>query len=188
MTNLQHQTIQPLLRPAPPAGEEIRVAQIFDAVEKHIGFVPDGLRLYGISPPLLESFVGNVSYFLEGTSLSPVLTAMIRYLVSSQANCQFCIDLNESLLDSLGVNLQDVRSAREDLSKAPVDERERPLLHLAIQAVNEPQRITEENLESARSKGWSDREMFDAVVQAANIRAFNFVLSTFKVEHQGVFA
>ena len=71
---------------------------------------------------------------------------------------------------------------------APIEEKERPLLRLALKAVNAPEDVGEADLAVARAQGWSDRDIFDAVVQAANNRAFNFVLRTFKVEHQGAFA
>ena len=45
---------QPLITPFVPAGEEQRVEAILDMAREHLGFVPDGLRLYTISPPLLE--------------------------------------------------------------------------------------------------------------------------------------
>ena len=41
---------------------------------------------------------------------------------------------------------------------------------------------------SARALGWSDREIFDSVIQAVSNRAFNLALKTFKVETQDAFA
>ncbi|MCM2306728.1 MAG: hypothetical protein NDI91_04570 [Sulfuritalea sp.] len=179
---------QALLAPRPPLGEEARVAAIFGAIEQQLGFVPDGLRLYSLSPPLLEAFVANIAYFRGGTSLSPILTTMIRYLVSADAGCQFCIDLNEGFLSNLHVDLDRARKARNNPALAPVTEREMPILQLALRAVEAPDDIAAEDLQVARNLGWSDREIFDAVVQAANNRAFNYVLRTFKIERQGVFA
>lgn len=187
MSDAQTENQSPLLAPVPPANEEGRVQNVLDAVQEQIGFVPDGLRLYGISPPLLEAFVGGVAYFRGGTALSPVLTAMIRYLVSWQAGCRFCVDLNEGFLIHLGLDLDAVRAAREDPESAPIEAAERPLLRLALKAVDAPQDVGAVDLEDARGHGWTDRDIFDAVVQAANNRAFNLVLRTFKVEHQGVF-
>ena len=74
-----------LLDPTPPEGEEKRVNAVFEMAKEMIGYVPAGMRLYGISPPLLETFAGSVGYFRNGTTLSPVLTTMIRYLVSERA-------------------------------------------------------------------------------------------------------
>lgn len=179
---------QPLLHPVPPAGQEDRVNQVFSAIKERLGFIPDGLRLYGISPPLLESFVANVGYFMGETQLPPELTTMIRYLVSAQAGCQFCIDMNERFLLQQGHNLDDVRAARSNPDKAPLDDRQKSLLKLALQAIDDPESVNASDLDGVRNQGWTDRDIFDAVVQAANNRAFNFVLRTFKVEAQGVFA
>jgi alkylhydroperoxidase family enzyme len=178
-----------LLDPTPPIGEEDRVSQVFSMAKEMIGFIPSGLRLYGISPPLLETFAGTVGYFRNGTKLSPRLTTMIRYLVSERAGCQFCIDLNETILLSQGIDLDEIRAVRSTPEKAPLeDERERPLLALALAAVEDPNSDKSEMVKTARDAGWADREIFDAVLQATSNRAFNFALKTFNVETQEAFA
>ena len=179
---------RPLLSPRPPEGEEERIAAIFASVEQHIGFVPDGLRLYSLSPPLLENFMSNVGYFNSGERVSPALMVVIRYLVSSDAKCQFCIDLNEGFLANMGVDLDRARAARSNLDAAPVEEKEKPLLSIALKAVKDPESVTEADVNAARAQGWGDREIFDVVAQAASNRAFNYVLRAFNVEHQGAFA
>lgn len=177
-----------LLHPQPPLGDEDRVAAVLGAIEQQLGFVPDGLRLYALSPPLLDAFAANIAYFRGGSRLPPVLTTMIRYLVSADAGCQFCIDLNEGLLSQMGVDLDRVRQSRSNHDLAPIEERERPLLSLALLAVDDPDAITGPVLDALRKLGWRDREIFDSVVQATNNRAFNLVLRTFKIDRQGVFA
>ena len=177
-----------LLNPTPPAGEEPRVNAVFEMAEQMIGHVPAGMRLYGVSPPLLELFGGTVGYFRNGTALSPLLTTMIRYLGSEQAGCRFCIDMNEGILDSMGVDLGATRAAREDIEQAPVTERELPLLKLAMHAVSTPDDDAALLVEQARAAGWGERELFDAVLQATSNRAFNLVLKTFNVETQDAFA
>ena len=189
MQNLAQEMEQPLIYPNVPAGEEERVEQIFSNIEKHAGFVPDGLRLYSISPPLLETFVGNVGYFtMGGTSLPPTLTAMIRYQISWNAGCDYCIDLNEGFLVNLGIELDDVRASRDKPDAAPLSPKEITLLKLAIKAIDAPAYVTKADLDKARTAGWSDREIFDAVAQAANNRAFNYILRTFNLEHQGAYS
>ena len=179
----------PLISPQVPAGDEHRVGTIFNAIQEHIGFIPDGLRLYSLSPPLLETFVGNIGYFNGGgTRLSPELTATIRYLVSWQAGCSFCVDMNEGLLVNLGKELEVIRAARNNPEAAPLAEQDKPLLRLALKSVNSPEFVNQDDLDQARAYGWQDRDLFDAVAQAASIRAFNLILRTFKVEHQGALA
>ena len=180
-------TATALLDPTPPQAERARVDAVFEMAEEMLGFVPAGMRLYGVSPSLLELFAGTVGYFRNGTALSPRLTAMIRYLVSDRADCRFCVDLNEGFLTSMGEDLEQVRAVRDDIARAPLDERERPLLQLALHAVTDPEQDAAALIAAARDAGWKEREIFDAVLQAASNRAFNHVLKTFNIETQDAF-
>lgn len=179
---------KPLIIPRAPMGEEARVDAVLGAVKQHIGFVPDGLRLYSFSPALLESFVGNISYFNSGERLTPSLMAMIRYLVSWQSQCHFCIDMNEGFLTNMGVDLDAIRAARDNPTAAPLPAKEMPLLMLALKSVNDPESVNEKDIQAAKAQGWADRDIFDVVAQAASNRAFSYVLRTFNVESQGAFA
>lgn len=178
-----------LIHATAPAGDEQRVATILDAIQERLGFVPDGLRLYSLSPPLLETFVSNIGYFnMGGTQLPPTLTAMIRYQVSWDAGCSFCVDMNEGFLTNMGLDLDTIRATRNNPDAVPFDEKEKSLLKLALKSVDTPEDVSEADMNAVRQKGWDDRAIFDAVAQAANNRAFNIILRTFKIEHQGALA
>lgn len=178
---------QALLTPVAPAGDEQRVEAILEMARQHLGFIPDGLRLYSLSPTLLETFFTNVGYFRAGTRLSPVLTTMIRYLISSKSECRFCIDMNEGFLDQMGVDIDTARAARTNPALAPVAENERVLLDIALRTVIDPDSVNQADIDAAHAEGWSDHDIFDAAAQASNNRAFNYLLRTFKIEQQGVF-
>ncbi|MCB1875056.1 MAG: hypothetical protein KDH88_03695 [Chromatiales bacterium] len=187
MNDALHVATRPLFSPAPPQEDVARVETIFTMIRDDLGFLPDPIRLYSTSPPLLEALLGYVKYFRGHQRLSQTLTAMIRYLVSERAQCRFCIDLNEGFLVNLGADLDAVRAARVDMDKAPLDERERVLLRIAVTAMDHPELIGEADMQAARAQGWTDRDVFDAVVQAASNRSLNLILRTFKVEVQGSF-
>jgi alkylhydroperoxidase family enzyme len=179
----------PLIDPVPPLGEEARAEAVFAAVAKGFGFVPDGLRLYGISPPLLETFVGTVGYFHSAAGGLPAeLATIIRYLLSSRAGCAFCIDMNEARLVAMGHDLDTLRAARSNPEAAPVKDAERPLVRLALKAVSNPDGVTAADLDAARKEGWPDRVLFDTVALAANNTAFTTLLRTFKVHQQGAWS
>ncbi|AOV16800.1 hypothetical protein BJI67_06760 [Acidihalobacter aeolianus] len=179
---------EPLLVPQVGPQDKPKVDAIFAAVEERMGFVPDALKLYSLSPALLESFLGVIGYFSTESPLGPRLAAMIRYLGSYRANCTFCIDLNEGYLTSMGLDLDDIRRAREDIDAAPLEPNEMPLLRLAMKSTSMPETVSAADIEACRTAGWDDRAIFEAVVHATNNRAFNQLLSTFKVEHQGAYA
>ena len=174
-----------LIDPTPPEGDQQRVDAIFTGIEKALGFVPDGLKLYGVSPPLLESFVGAIGYFKGQERLGQELLAMIRYVTSSRNECSFCIGFNEAILLQLGKELDDIHATRDDLDKAPLAQNEKALLQLALDSLESPETIDRSRIEQAKSMGWDERDIFDAVYVAANNRAFTTLLKTFNVDHQG---
>lgn len=188
MQTQAHQQVKPLIYPQIPAGEEVRVEAVFSAVKQRLGFIPDALRLYSLSPVLLETFVGNISYFNSGERLAPSLMAMIRYLVSWESKCHFCIDMNEGVLTNMGLSLDSIRAARNNPDAAPIPAKEKPLLSIALKSVNDPESVSAKDIQAAKAQGWSDRDIFDVVAQAASNRALNSVLRTFNVESQGAFA
>ena len=181
-------TTTALITPTTPTEDTEKVNAILKGTEEHLGFVPDGLRLYSISPPLLEAFVGSVGYFMAHPQLSQELLAMIRYLVSSDAKCSFCIDFNAGFLLNMGKTSEQLTEAQNNSNNAPLPDNEKVLLNIALAAIHNPEGVSKADIDLAVQAGFSERDVFDAVVIAANNKAFTHVLRTFKIEQQGTFA
>ncbi|MGD2064769.1 MAG: hypothetical protein PVF51_14500 [Nitrospirota bacterium] len=169
----------------PPAEDAARVEAATAPFAEMLGRVPDGLRLLGVSPALLEGYVENIHYFMGHPRLGQALTTMIRYLVSSAGDCRYCIDLNEGMLVAAGFELEAVRRARQDPAQAPLPERERALLTLVLHAVANPHGMEPTEFAAVRAFGWSDQDIFDAVYHGVFNRAFGNLLEAFNVHHDG---
>jgi alkylhydroperoxidase family enzyme len=169
----------------PPAGEEAMVAQIIAPFEQMLGRVPGGLQLLGISPPVLQHYAGTIGYYMAHSKLSATLLTFIRYLVSWRGDCDYCVDLNEAFLVNGGLDLDTVRATRDDPQRVPLEEREKTLLQLALDAVDHPESITAERIDALRAQGWSDRDMLDAVWHANLNRAFGRTAETFGLPPDG---
>ncbi|MEW8626031.1 MAG: hypothetical protein AB2551_09785 [Candidatus Thiodiazotropha sp.] len=174
-----------LIDPTPPNEEMESVEAIFKSIEKSLGLLPDGLVLYGISPPLLKTFVDSFSYFVNHDQLSQELLGLIRYLNSNSVECPYCIDFNAGFLIGLGKTPEQLQATLEEIDNAPLNENEKALLSFTMKSLNEPESITREDIQAVRNFGFSERDIFDAVVAAANNRAFTTVLKTFDVIRQG---
>lgn len=156
----------------PPADEKDKVEAIIAPYQKILGRVPGGLQMLGASPPMLEHYAGTIQYYMKHPHLGQPLLTFIRYLVSWRGDCAYCIDLNEAFLMNAGIELDAIRSTREDGALAPLDERDKAMLLLAVDAVDLPEEITPDRLDAVRHLGWSDRDIFDAIWHANLNRAF----------------
>ena len=178
-----------LINPQPPVGNEEKVAGILKHVEANMGLVPDGIRMFGVSPVLLESMMGNVAYFMGHEELRQDLLWTIRYLNSEEVKCDFCISFTAGMLmNNLGKTAEDLQAAKENPDNAPLTDNEKVLLKIALASCDNPEGVSGDDIQKARDVGYSEQNIFDAVAAAVNNRAFTYLLRTFKVhEIQGSF-
>lgn len=169
----------------PPEDEHDKVVQIMAPYVAMLGRPPGGLQMLGISPALLEHYAGSIGYYMTHPNLSQPLLTFIRYLVSWRGDCAYCVDLNEAFLVNAGMDLDAVRAARDDPERAPLEDREKRLLILAIDAVDDPASITDARMNELRELGWTDRDVFDAVWHATTNRAFGRTAEAFDLSPDG---
>ncbi len=177
-----------LITPTLNSEEQAKVDAMFAMAEEHMGFVPDGLKLYSVSPPLLEAFLGNVGYFMAHPSFRQEFLATVRYLVASKSKCTFCIDFNEAILSNLGADIEAVHAARDNPDMAPLTDKEKALLKHVLATLDDPMHQTKEALDALKQTGWTEREVFEALLVGSNNRSFSTMLKAFNVESQGAFA
>ncbi len=177
-----------LITPALTDEEQAKVDNMFAGIKEHMGFVPDGLKLYSVSPPLLEAFLGSVGYFMAHPTFRQEFLATIRFLVASKSHCHFCIEFNEAMLSNLGVDINALHQALNDPDKAPLEKKEKALLKQVLKTLQDPESLNTKELDALKSEGWSAREIFEAILIGSNNRSFSIMLKAFNVESQGAFA
>jgi alkylhydroperoxidase family enzyme len=172
----------------PPSTDKSKVDAIMAPYKEMLGRAPGGLQLLGASPPLLEHYAGTIGYYMGHPNLGQPLLTFIRYLVSWRGDCAYCIDLSEAFLISAGLDLDTIRATREDPTRAPLEEREKAMLLLALDAVDRPESVSTERLDGLRDFGWSDRDILDAVWHATSNRAFGRTVESFGLPPDGYIA
>ncbi|GFM37920.1 hypothetical protein [Desulfovibrio psychrotolerans] len=141
--------------------------------------VPEPLQLFSASPHLLEKQFELIRHYTSHPALSFPLLAAIRYTVARSLGYGCCTEYNSALLQRCGMNKPDLE-ALYDHAAAPADlpalsgegaleDHEQLLLRLVAQAVVAQQGIPAQSLAEARTAGWEDRDIFDAVAHGANM-------------------
>ena len=168
------------LSPEHAAGE---VAEVYRKMEQALGRVPNGMRLYSLSPALLVQNWQQLGYYLQHQSLSPILLATIRLLVSEANHCDYCIDMNAGMLiGRFGLTPGQVAAIRRDPEAGPFDAREKALLKLVLKSVVDRQPATRAEIDALISLGWSQADVLDAVVHGARNVTADITLNAFAVE------
>jgi uncharacterized peroxidase-related enzyme len=110
----------------------------------------------------------------ENNTLSRGEREMIGAYVSSLNDCFFCQNVHGSMAQHfLGCDMQTIDSIKKDYLTAPVSEKLKALLTIAASVQKGGKHVTEEQIENARQKGATDKEIHDTVLIAAAFCMFN---------------
>ncbi|MDR3641724.1 MAG: hypothetical protein P4L39_10415 [Humidesulfovibrio sp.] len=140
--------------------------------------VPEPMLLFSASPGLVEAQFAMFGYFGKHPHLSPELLAAIRYLASRALSAPACLLFNGKLLGATGLTAEELNALPE--SGGEFTPAERSLLAYVVRLVSDPTSVTDENIEVLRQHGWTDSDIMDASMQAANMQTPALLLKALK--------
>ena len=139
------------------------VVDLYDAVEKKLGLVPNMVKALGHSPAALQGYLG-LSGAVSGGTLRPAIREKIALLVAEINGCDYCLSAHNAIGGSLKIPVEEREAAR--LGSSP-DLREQAILDL-VRAILETQGAVSDGVfASARSAGVSDGEAAEVVAHVA---------------------
>jgi len=172
-----------ILQTVTPEHATGEVAATYAQIRNAWGGVPTAIQVFSATPFLLQhqwEYYGSV---MQHPALSPALTACIRMLVSQAGSCAYCIDMNAGMLiNRMGWTPEQVAATRADFRHSPLTDKEKMLLGLVLKATRDANSVTTLDIEAARTVGWSDGDILDAVNHGARMVAGDIVINAFKVE------
>lgn len=160
-----------------------KVAEVYAGVNKVFGRVPNAVRVYSVSPGLLEvQWAGN-AYYLRHPNLPFTLLATIRMLVSQENKCDYCIGLNGSMLmQRAGWTLDQINATKHNPDMSPLSEKEKAMLKLVLKSVNDRLPISRAEIDKLLQLGWTESDVLDAVAHGARNVMVDIVFNTFQIE------
>lgn len=171
-----------LLELTPPEKAAGKLAELYAESEAFFGAVPNNVRMLGVSPAVLENQFDFAKYYFSHPSLSIPFLAMIRMLVSTATGSPYCEGLNAGMLQKNGISPEQIEAAKKDPEKAPLSDKEKPLLQFVLKATKAPHAVTAEDVAALKELGWSEAEIFDALAHGARTVSTNILFDAFKVQ------
>jgi len=172
-----------ILQTVSPETATGEVAAIYAQMKEKMGRVPTSFQAYSSTPLLLKQQWEYIGSIINHPTLSMPLTTSIRMLVSQAGNCTYCVDMNAGMLMNMaGWTSDQVAETRADYKKSPLNDKEKTLLGLVLKMTSNSNSVTAEDMQAARTAGWSDSEILDAVNHGARMVAGDIIINGFKVE------
>ncbi len=173
----------PLINTIEPENARDTVAEIYAEINGIFGFIPNAIKLDSINPAHMARHWNGIKESVQHPSLSQKLFTLIRLLISEAQRCEYCIGLNAGMLIQMhGMSQEQVAEVVRDPTQAPLDDKEKALLLFVVETINDSNGTTAATIEALKSKGCSEREIFDALAHGAQNVAGDIILNAFKVE------
>jgi uncharacterized peroxidase-related enzyme len=173
-----------IVREADATGE---VADLYGELREMIhGLVPDVFKVVSTRPDMLGVFVAGYRSMFVGGHLPQEAKEVIALTVARVASCQYCTTAHDALLRLLGTDSKYADAVLNGALDDPAIPTEvRALAELATDITQHAYRITADDLDRVRSRGWDQAQMLEAVWVACSFNAIVRLADTFGLRELG---
>jgi uncharacterized peroxidase-related enzyme len=163
----------PMVDPLPDATQKY-----FDICTDKLGMIPNVLQAYAFDIEKLNAFTGlyNDVMFAE-SGLSKLEREMIAVVVSSINKCFYCLTAHGAAVRQLSGDPILGEQLVMNYRSANLDARQKAMLDFAALMTESSQHIEEEDRDTLRAVGFSDRDIWDIAAVAGFFNMTNRVAS-----------
>ncbi len=148
------------VQPVTPDKAQGQVKEIYAALEKKLGRVPNIFLNMGNSAAVLQGFLG-LSEAVEKTSLAPKLREQIALIIGQANHCHYCLSAHTAIAQAAGIPEQEILLARQAQSKDP---KTQAILAFAKEVVEKRAKINDEDVNTLKAAGVSDTEIVEIIL------------------------
>jgi uncharacterized peroxidase-related enzyme len=165
------------VKPVDPETAGGKTKDLFGAIEKRVGRVPNMIRTMGHSPAVLEAYLHWNEAF-EQTKTTTALRSLISAAVSSANGCDYTLPTAFAFGRKEGLNEDQLAKAAEGQADDP---KTAAALRFALNLVRKRGSVSRPEVKELQDAGWGDQEVVEIVALVVlNIfrNYFNLVAGT----------
>lgn len=136
------------------------VQEIYAAIEKKMGKVPNIFLNMGNSPAVLKGYLG-LSEAANQTSLSPKVRELLALAVGQANHCNYCLSAHTAIAKGEKIADQDILLARKGQSP---DKKTQSILTFAKVAVDKKGNVSESDIAALKKEGVTDAELVEIIM------------------------
>jgi uncharacterized peroxidase-related enzyme len=140
-----------------------KTKQLFEAVQKKLGVVPNLFRVLGVSPAALEGYL-NFSEALAAGNFKSKIREQIALVVAEGNMCTYCLSAHTFIGGKVGLTEKDIADARHARAAAQKID---AILKLARNLVVQRGEVHDADLEQALASGLTDGDIVETVANVA---------------------
>jgi uncharacterized peroxidase-related enzyme len=154
------------LAPIPQEKASAPLKEIYAAIQKKLGKVPNIFQTLGHSPTTLKNFLAITD--AGSSSLSPRLREEIALTVAQVSQCAYCLAAHSAIGAHVGLKNEEIFAARKGEAK---DAKTQAILKFTKSVVEQRGHLKDSDVHALHTAGVTDQEIVE-IIFAININLF----------------
>jgi len=173
------------IRTIAPSDAEGPVREMYDKANSRYGIVPNWARVFSLRPEVNDGWTALLKSIRANL---PVRAYELATLAAARAlRSSYCSLAHGSVLANKVFDAKTVTAIATDARESPLEPRERAMMAFAEQVALNADRITAADIDTLRSHGYRDEEIFDIAAAAAARCFFSKLLDALGVQPDSAF-
>ncbi|MGY6648901.1 carboxymuconolactone decarboxylase family protein [Wenyingzhuangia sp. IMCC45574] len=156
------------LNPATTTGE---AKELFNAVEKKLGFIPNLIKVFGNSPATLKSYLSLGELTASG-KFTNKFREQLALTIAQTNDCDYCLSAHSAIGKLNGLNQDQLTASRKAQAE---DAKQEAGLVFAKEVTEKRGQVSAEALQAVKNAGYDDGEVLEIVLNVVSNTLTNYV-------------
>ncbi|NIJ44238.1 putative peroxidase-related enzyme [Wenyingzhuangia heitensis] len=156
------------LNPETTTGE---AKELFNAVEKKLGFIPNLIKVFGNSPATLKSYLSLGELTASG-NFSNKFREQLALAVAEENSCNYCLSAHTAIGKLNGLSKEQIIDSRKGQAE---DIKQQAGLQFAQEVTVKRGVVSVEALQAVKEAGYTDEDILEIVLNVVSNTLTNYV-------------
>jgi uncharacterized peroxidase-related enzyme len=145
--------------------------ELFDAVQKKLGFIPNLIKVFGNSPATLQTYLSLGELTGSGT-FSNKFREQLALAIAEENSCNYCLSAHTAIGKMNGLTDEQTVNNRQGIAN---DSKIQAGLQFAQDVTKNRGQVSSEAINAVKSAGYGDGEILEIVLNVVSNTLTNYV-------------
>jgi uncharacterized peroxidase-related enzyme len=158
------------------------VKAVYAEINEAWGIVPEPLKALSLNPKILRNQWEFYKIVGANENFEPKMTTMMRYLISEQYECEFCIGFNKGMLINMfNVSEKEIEAMQKNPVTVELEKKQKNMLLFMLKSTSKPHNVSKDDIDELKKLGWSEKDIMEGAKEAMDMVATSLFIDTFKI-------
>jgi uncharacterized peroxidase-related enzyme len=145
--------------------------ELFDAVEKKLGFIPNLIKVFGNSPTTLQAYL-SLGDLTSNGNFNNKFREQLALAIAEQNNCDYCLSAHTAIGKMNGLKEEEIQQNRLGMSS---ESKTQAGLQFAQAVTRNRGQVSAEAIKEVKEAGYNDEDILEIVLNVVSNTLTNYV-------------